>query len=147
LAAAWRTNRYLARFILIALHTGTRSAAVLGLRWGVNSDGGWVDLEHGLIYRRGGEDRETTKRRTPRANLATPRRSPAALAFDVRDPRRRVGKPPYRNGMSNAKIGAAVGATEAMIQERYGHHHPDHLRDVVGAVSGAKIKKVVSNGR
>ena len=54
-----------ARFILIALYTATRHKAILKLRWGVNSDGGWIDLENGKIYRRGDGQRETNKRRTP----------------------------------------------------------------------------------
>jgi integrase len=56
---------HVARFILIALYTGTRHEAVLRLRWGVNSDGGWFDLERGILYRRGQGERETNKRRTP----------------------------------------------------------------------------------
>lgn len=56
---------HVARFILIALYTGTRHEAVLKLRWGVNSSGGWVDLDQGVLYRRGEGQRETRKRRPP----------------------------------------------------------------------------------
>lgn len=56
---------HVARFILIALYTGTRHEAVLKLRWGVNSAGGWFDLARGVVYRRGNEERVTRKRRTP----------------------------------------------------------------------------------
>ncbi len=58
-------NYHVARFILIALYTGTRHDAILRLRWGVNSEGGWFDLNRGLLYRRGAGERETTKRRPP----------------------------------------------------------------------------------
>ena len=66
---AWRRlhrpHYHVARFILIALGTGTRHDASLNLRWGVNSAGGWVDLDAGLVYRRGEGQAETRKRRTP----------------------------------------------------------------------------------
>jgi integrase len=60
-----RPQYHVARFILIALYTGTRHKAALGLRWGVNSAGGWFDLENGILYRRGMGERDTRKRRTP----------------------------------------------------------------------------------
>ena len=56
---------HVARFILIGLYTGTRHEAILKLRWGVNSDGGWFDLDRERLYRRGIDERETNKRRTP----------------------------------------------------------------------------------
>ena len=53
--AAYRNpkSRHLARFILVALYTGTRSRAILGLRFMPHTSGGWVDTESGLMYRRG----------------------------------------------------------------------------------------------
>ncbi|MDW9417417.1 site-specific integrase [Sinorhizobium meliloti] len=56
---------HVARFILIGLYSGTRHEAILGLRWGVNSAGGWFDLAHGVMYRRGQGQAETNKRRPP----------------------------------------------------------------------------------
>ena len=56
---------HVVRFILVALYTGTRSAAVLGLRWLPATTGGHVDLERGVLYRRGSGQRETKKRRPP----------------------------------------------------------------------------------
>lgn len=56
---------HLARFILIALYTGTRSGAILGLRWLSSTTGGHVDLGAGLLYRRGSGQRETKKRQPP----------------------------------------------------------------------------------
>jgi integrase len=47
-----KINRHLARFILIALYTGTRHDAILRLRWMPNADGGWIDLASGVMYRR-----------------------------------------------------------------------------------------------
>jgi integrase len=60
-----RINRHLARFILVAVYTGTRHDAVLRLRWTPNTDGGWVDLSAGVLYRRGVGAVETIKRRPP----------------------------------------------------------------------------------
>jgi integrase len=57
--------RYLARFILIGVYTGTRHRAILRLRWGSSLSGGHIDLERGIAYRRGSAERETSKRRPP----------------------------------------------------------------------------------
>lgn len=56
---AARRTPHLARFILIGLYTGTRSGAILALKWD------WIDLERGIMRRRGPGDVETTKRRPP----------------------------------------------------------------------------------
>lgn len=65
--AARRTSkgRHLARFILLSLYTGTRKDAVLRLAFMRNTTGGWIDLDQGVMYRRGTEERETKKRRKP----------------------------------------------------------------------------------
>lgn len=61
-----RGQHHIARFVLIALYTGTRKEAILNLRLGSPSTvGGWIDLEAGVIYRRGSGERATKKRRTP----------------------------------------------------------------------------------
>lgn len=60
-----RKSRHLARFILIAVYTGTRSDALLRLRYMPNTEGGWVDTEAGMLHRRGIGEAETTKRRPP----------------------------------------------------------------------------------
>jgi integrase len=56
---------HVARFILIALYTGTRHDAILKLRWARNPDGGWFDLGTGILHRRGEGQRESAKRRPP----------------------------------------------------------------------------------
>ena len=65
--AAYRNPKakHLARFILIALYTGTRSSAIMGLRFIPHTNGGHVDTPHGLIYRRGAGQAETKKRQPP----------------------------------------------------------------------------------
>jgi integrase len=61
----WAIPYHLCRFILIAVYTGTRHDAILKLRWMPSTDSGWIDLEHGLIYRRGADEQQTKKRRPP----------------------------------------------------------------------------------
>jgi integrase len=58
-------NRSAARFILLGLYTGTRHAAILAVQWMPNTSGGWVNLESGVLYRRGVTEEETSKRRGP----------------------------------------------------------------------------------
>lgn len=65
--AAYRSDKgkHLARFILIALYTGTRKTAILNLAFMRNTSGGWIDTEQGVIYRRGTDERVTKKKRKP----------------------------------------------------------------------------------
>lgn len=62
--AAYRNpdHRHIVRFLLIGLYTGTRHSALLRLKWMPSTDGGWIDLEAGLLYRRGSGERRTKKR-------------------------------------------------------------------------------------
>lgn len=66
--AAWRSPKgakHVARFILISLYTGTRKDSVLRLGLLENTVGGWIDVERGVMYRRGAGERITNKRRKP----------------------------------------------------------------------------------
>lgn len=54
-----------ARFILLALYTGTRKDAILRLGFMPNTVGGWIDVANGVLHRRGSDERETKKRRPP----------------------------------------------------------------------------------
>lgn len=79
LGGSARANRaHLRRFILIGLYTGTRHSAMRALLWEEALTQAWVDLDKGMIYRRGRGERETTKRRPvvklPRRLLAHMRR-------------------------------------------------------------------------
>ena len=53
------------RFILIGLYSGTRSTAILSLKWLPSPTSGWIDLDAGVLHRRGRGERETKKRRPP----------------------------------------------------------------------------------
>lgn len=56
---AARRTEHLKRFILIGLYTGTRSGAILNLKWE------WIDLERGTMRRRQAGEAESRKRRPP----------------------------------------------------------------------------------
>lgn len=55
--------RALQRFILLGVYTGTRSGALRRLGWIPNTMGGHIDVNAGVIYRRGDDEAETKKRR------------------------------------------------------------------------------------
>jgi integrase len=76
--AAWRARqvmrdrdtlravgRHVARFILVGLYTGTRSAAICGAALMPTVGRGYVDLEQGVFYRRAVGRRQTKKRQPP----------------------------------------------------------------------------------
>ena len=65
--AAYRNPKakHLARFILVALYTGTRTDAILRLGFSPFGGGGWADTERGVLYRRGAGEGETKKRTPP----------------------------------------------------------------------------------
>lgn len=67
LRAAWRNPdaKHLARFILVALYTGTRKSAILRLGYLPSTTGGWIDVENGLLFRRGQGQRVTSKKQPP----------------------------------------------------------------------------------
>jgi integrase len=55
-------TQHVARFILIGIYTGTRSQAILALRWTPSSAHGWFDLDAERLYRRGTQQTESKKR-------------------------------------------------------------------------------------
>ncbi|SLN19777.1 Tyrosine recombinase XerC [Roseivivax jejudonensis] len=69
--AAYRNPeaKHLARFMLVALYTGTRKSAILRLRFMRNVNGGHVDTEAGILYRRAPGVAET-KKKTPHIRVA-----------------------------------------------------------------------------
>ena len=56
---------HLCRFILIAAYTGTRSDAILRLRFMSHTNGGWVDTDNAIMYRRASTQAESKKRQPP----------------------------------------------------------------------------------
>ena len=64
--AAYRNpkGKHLARFILTAIYSGTRTGAILRLGFMPSTAGGWCDTAAGVLYRRG-EGETESKKRTP----------------------------------------------------------------------------------
>lgn len=75
ISAAWRykerqlgsttsrhTRRHVARFILVALYTGTRAGAICAAALQPTEGRGWVDLRHGVFYRRPQGTAETDRK-------------------------------------------------------------------------------------
>jgi integrase len=60
-----RTRQHVARFILIAVYTGTRAGAVCAAALEPTEGRGWIDLERGIFFRRPEGERETKKRKPP----------------------------------------------------------------------------------
>ena len=89
LRAAWRNpkSKHLARFILIALYTGTRSEAIMSLQFIPNTRGGHVNTELGMMYRRSASEAESNKRKPP---IHIPRQLLAHLRRWERDESRYV---------------------------------------------------------
>lgn len=61
--SAVANRAHMRRFILIGLYTGTRHSAMRAILWEEALTQAWVDLDKGMIYRRGRGERESTKRR------------------------------------------------------------------------------------
>ncbi len=60
-----RSRQHIARFILVALYTGTRASAVCGAALQPTPGHGWIDLDRGMFYRRPPGQHETNKRQPP----------------------------------------------------------------------------------
>lgn len=60
----WRMRRHLARFILLAVYTGSRKQDVLNASFVRNPDHGFIDLERGLWTRKASSKVATKKRQT-----------------------------------------------------------------------------------
>lgn len=57
-----KTAQHVARFILVGLYTGTRAGAICGAAMAPTEGHGWIDLEHGVFYRRAIGKKKTKKR-------------------------------------------------------------------------------------
>ncbi len=149
-------------FVTLALHTGARSGAIVGLTWDR------VDLPRRLVdFREAGRMR-TRKRRVPApindtlyAALVEAQAAAtteyviewaggpvARIKHAFRDAAARAklaGVTPHvlrhtavtwmlQGGIDPWKAAGLVGMTVEMAQQVYGHHHPDYLRDAARAL-------------
>lgn len=91
-----KINRHLARFILVALYTGTRHDAILRLQWMPNLCGGWIDLNSGVLYRRATGSVEFGEASATYTYTPSPYASPTPMAPHYDTARHRVGRKAYR---------------------------------------------------
>jgi integrase len=111
------TAQHVARFVLVALYTGTRAGAICGAALEPTLGRGWIDLDHGVFYRRPAGWKETKKRqppvRLPSRLLAHMRRwarlglaSRAVVEWN-REPVKRINKA-FRSARKAAGLGSDV---------------------------------------
>ena len=163
LRAAYRNPkaRHVARFILVALYTGTRSDAILNLRFMPSTEGGWCDVQAGTMHRRGVGVVESKKRQPPipiprplLAHLKRWQRNGARYVAEIDGQRVGSVKTAWRTALRESEIEHArphdlrhtaitwamqrgadrwaatgyFGITLDMLEQVYGHHHPDYRK-------------------
>jgi integrase len=154
-------------YILLALYTGQRKSAVLGLRWAQ------VDLRHGLIDFKTPGARRTNKRRArqpiaplllKRLKLAWRLRLPDDYVLhdngrrltDVKNSfpaachlagftdvtphtlRHTCATWLMQAGVPIWEAAGFVGMSQATMEKVYGHHHPDFMNNAVKALNSAR---------
>ncbi|WP_426032866.1 tyrosine-type recombinase/integrase [Caulobacter sp. DWP3-1-3b2] len=67
--SAAANRRHLRRFILIAVYTGTRPGVIPKLLWHESPAQAWVDLDDGVIYRRGKDEKDHKTKRRPMVRM------------------------------------------------------------------------------
>jgi len=110
-----RSRQHVARFILVALYTGTRAGAVCGAAFEPIVGRGRIDLDRGVFYRRPAGQRETKKRQPPvplpdqlLAHLRRWQRRGQRFAVEWNgQPVQRVKKA-FANAVADAGLGADV---------------------------------------
>lgn len=165
---------HIARFLLAALYTGSRSARVWQASFEKSEGRPYVDLESGLFYRAWeGEVVADNKRapaiRVPARLLAHMRRwhkNGAKFVVEYNgqpaDPKRafrnlvnevlgKDGADVVRHtlrhtaatwllqaGEDKFEVAGFLGMSQEMLDERYGHHHPDHQSGVGSAFTSGR---------
>lgn len=162
-----RPGKHVARFILIALYTGTRAGAVTGATWSQ------IDLTNGVFHRMKDGDRLTKKRKPP-VKLA-PRLLAHLRRWREMEPDARYvvewrGEPVQRvrtgfaaavkaaklkgdvtphclrhtaatwlmqQGVDIWQAAGFLGMTPETLRDVYGHHHPDYQDEAAGAIGRA----------
>lgn len=159
---AWRRdhdaiNRHTARFIILGYRTGTRPGAILKTKWLPNTEGGWIDLERGVMHRRGDGTADSNKRQTPvklgtsvLAHLRRWKRFDEAARQTLTD---KLGRPVVTHlnvvswgGGSIADIGRsfATAIDYAGLPTRYTPHILRHTRVTWLVEAGLEITEVAA---
>ncbi|MER9652452.1 site-specific integrase [Mesorhizobium sp. M0152] len=93
------TGRHVARFILTAVYTGTRSGAICDAAIRPTEGRAYVDLERGVFFRRADGERETKKRQPPvrlpdrlLAHMRRWARTPIFLKYERRQKSLNIGR-------------------------------------------------------
>lgn len=158
---AARRTEHLKRFILVGLHTGSRSGVIRQLQWS------WIDFSIGTMRRRPKGATETKNKRTPPIRI--PRRlmhflrrwhkadaalTPYVVHYNgkplLREVRRAFKKAANRAGIEGLmphalrhtratwmvqrgvpawQAAGFLGMTVRVLEQTYGHHHPDWQKD------------------
>jgi hypothetical protein len=129
-----RSRQHIAKFILVALYTGTRASAVCGAALEPTVGRGWIDLDRGVFYRRPAGRLETKKRQPPvpmppglLAHLRRWRRRGQRFAVEWnREAVRDIGKA-FTNVVGDAGLGSDVTprppAHRCHLVDAGGHRH------------------------
>ena len=129
----WAARRvpHLRTFILIGLYTGTRSTAILGLQWIASLEGGWIDLDRGILYR-GADGRVETNKRQPPCSI------PHKLIAHLRRARKRTRRFAVEYDGESHKAAAIVAICLRIRRSRHrcdAAYSTTHRRDLALAES------------
>lgn len=171
---ATRPTVHVARFLIVALYTGSRSARVWQASFIKEAGRPFVDVEHGIFYRTWDEEvlaanKQAPPIRIPGRLLAHLRRWRAMGANYVVEYRGQAADPKraFRNlvndtlgedavdvvrhtlrhtaatwlmqaGTDKWEASGFLGMTVETLENRYGHHHPDHQSGVGDAFTSGR---------
>jgi len=103
--------------LLVGIYSGTRSGAIFALKWLPSPVHGWIDLDAGVLHRRGSAAGESNKRQPPAKIHA--KLLPFLRYWHKRDTRMGIvnvvhyrGAPIRKLRRSWATVGTAAGATK-----------------------------------
>jgi integrase len=134
-ATGRKSRQHIARFILVALYTGTRAGAVCAASLMPATNTGWIDLERGVFHRRAAGERETNKRKPP---VRVPLRLLAHMRrWHANGQRFAVewnGKP-VTTGVEKAFKNAIIDANERLRTQRRGRGGRKTVEPITGNVT------------
>lgn len=114
-ATGRHSRRHIARFMLVALYTGTRSGAICGAAIRPAIGRGYVDLVEGVFYRRAPGKKENNKRQPPVRipdRLLVHMRRWERLGISKSSVIEFGGRPVKRIGKAFARVASAVNLTD-----------------------------------